>query len=343
MNLERILPYLLYKFKSDDELVSSIEELSRKFTQEREKITDYLKDPRLVSAYAAFYFTTNTPKFAEILKWLPEEFLTAIKTSDLVDIGAGPGTFSVAFQEWSESLSGRIVQIETSELMREQAKIMWEGLYPSKNMVQSFGRNLKGENQIALFGHSANEMGAEKALSYIEDIDPEHIIFIEPGTKSFFPEMLKIRKALLARGYHIIFPCPNSMECPMAASEKDWCHQFIYLKQSQDIERLSQMAKKDRRLLPLIVHVYSKNSFGVNPSERVVRVLPETKFSYEWEVCHDNRLEHDQVMKRNLSKAEQSTLEGILAGAAVETETEKVLENSKRVKLIKINNQFFKP
>lgn len=343
MNLERILPYLLYKFKSDDELVSSIEELSRKFTQEREKITDYLRDPRLVSAYAAFYFTTNTPKFAEILKWLPREFLDVIKTSDLVDIGAGPGTFSVAFQEWSENLHGRITQIETSELMREQAKAMWQGLYPTKTMTQSFGRNLKADNQLALFGHSANEMGAQNVLNYVHEIDPEHLIFIEPGTKTFFPEMLKIRKALLDRGYNIIFPCPNSLDCPMAASEKDWCHQFIYLKQSQDIERLSQMAKKDRRLLPLIVHVYSKKTFGVNPSERIVRVLPETKFSYEWEVCHDNKLEHDQVMKRNLSKAGQSTLEGVLAGAAVETETEKVLESSKRVKLIKINNQFFNP
>ena len=71
MNLSEIMPHLLYQFKSESDLVKAIEEISLKFTKERSNIGDYLKDPRLVSAYTVFYLLTNIPKLEAVLKWLP--------------------------------------------------------------------------------------------------------------------------------------------------------------------------------------------------------------------------------------------------------------------------------
>jgi hypothetical protein len=331
--LARLLPHLLYQFSSEQDLIRAIQEMSEKFTTRRDQIGDYLKDPRLVSAYAAFYLSTNMPKFEAILPWLPAQWCDELRTCDLIDLGAGPGTFSLAFRQWAGvGHEGKIIQLETSELMRAQARRLWDADYPPGELVQ-LTRWSGGEERkrLVIFGHSANEMGAANVLRYLQEIQPQHILFIEPGTSAFFPEMLKIREALLQDGFEVLFPCPGKGACPMQGST-DWCHQFIRVTHGPEIERLTQLVHKDRRLLPLIVHAYSRSAHPT-ASERVVRVLPETKFSFEWEVCHDNRLEAYQLMKKDLDKGAQKKLAHLLSGAAVKTELIRELEDRRRVRL----------
>lgn len=341
MKLADCLPHLIYEFKNEHELILAIEELSLKFTKNRENIGDYLTDERLVSAYTAFYLTTNIPKLSEVFKWLPVDFVEELKKCELVDLGAGPGTFSLAFKELGAK--GKITQVEKSQAMRLQAKKLWDGLYPDQLLTQET-HSTKKSGSLLLFGHSANEMGFAAAIKYIEEIDPDHILFIEPGTKIFFKEMLKIRERLVRAGFEIVFPCPNSINCPLASSEEDWCHQFIQVTQEPGVERLSQILKKDRRLLPLIVQVFSKKVAPKDQSvARLVRVFPETKFSFDWEACVDNKIMRLELPKRGMSKKTQKELKCILSGASLEFQTEKVLEKSIRIKLIKLNNQNFNP
>lgn len=333
MKLHQLMPLLLHTFKSEHDLLKAIEELSAKFTKDRQNISDYLKDERLTSAYTAFYLTTNMPKLEAVFEWMPKQWLQGFKDATFIDLGAGPGTFSLAFREYVGA-PVKIQQIETSAVMRDQAKKLWEGLYPGEPLVTK----AEGE-KVLFFGHSANEMGPDVALRYIRDLDPDHILFIEPGTKDFFPKMLTIRDELIKKNYNILYPCPTSETCPLKGSAEDWCHQYIQVKQDSEVERLSQIARKDRRHLPLIVHAFSKTFKSTNPTSRVIRVLPETKFSYEWEACELNQLKHYQIMKRGMSKATLNVLSETLAGAALETEVEKELEKSKRVKIKMLNNR----
>lgn len=334
MKLSEILPHLIYQFKSETDLLRAIDEISTKFTKERHKIGDYLKDPRLVAAYTAFYLLTNIPKLEEVLKWMPPEWIELLKKCDFIDLGAGPGTFSLAWKELTQSL-GDFYQVEQSSLMREQGLLLWKGFHPEK-LFQSSKWDWKNDRpKFLLFGHSANEMGSQDAINYIEKINPEHILFIEPGTKDFFPEMLKIRDFLLNHQYSVLYPCPNELSCPMQ-NKDDWCHQFIHIKQDSEIERISQMARKDRKLLPLTVHAYSRSFNAKNPAERLVRVFPETKFSLEWEICHLNQVERYQIMKRDLTKQEAKELTAILSGASLESELIKEFDQYKRVKILKV-------
>lgn len=330
LSLEKILPHLIYSFRSEYELVKAIEEISHNFTKSREKISVYLNDPKLVSAYTAFYFLTNIPKLREVMKWLPSEWMEELKNCDFIDLGAGPGTFSIAWK--LEGASGPFYQIELSELMKEQGRKLWNGLFQDK-LYQGNRWEWKTERpKFLLFGHSANEMKLETVIKYIEDINPDHILFIEPGTKEFFPKMLEIRDYLLNHKFHVLYPCPKPLPCPMRNGE-DWCHQFIQVKQSDEVERLSQMARKDRKLLPLTVQAFSRSFSMTNPEERLVRVFPETKFSHEWEVCHNNHLERYQIMKRDLSKQDSKYIGTILAGESIKTELVKEVSDTKRVKL----------
>ncbi len=325
MKLAEILPHLLYEFPHESDLLRAIEELSRKFTTERNKIGDYLKDERLVSAYTAFYLTTNFPKLRAIMGWMPEEWKADLKESALIDLGAGPGTFSLAWKDFFGTKE--FLQIETSPAMKKQARKLWDGLHASGEMKQEGNP----EKSVLLFGHSANEMKSEDVIHYIEKYSPDHILFIEPGTKEFFGKMLEIRTQLLKTGWHVLYPCPDETECPMKGSE-DWCHQFIHVTHDPEVERLSQIMRMDRKLLPLTVQAYSRKEYPKS-HERLVRVLPETKFSFEWEVCHDNHLEEYQVMKRGMDKTTEKRTGNTLAGVGLSTELEKDISGKKRVKL----------
>jgi ribosomal protein RSM22 (predicted rRNA methylase) len=113
-----------------------------------------LSDKRLVSAYTAFYLTTNMPKFAAVLEWMPEEWLADLKTSHLIDLGSGPGTFTMAFREWLGKEALGITQIETSALMREQAHKLWQGMYPDEKLLQalwSFGQRNGSEKSHRIY------------------------------------------------------------------------------------------------------------------------------------------------------------------------------------------------
>jgi ribosomal protein RSM22 (predicted rRNA methylase) len=333
LTLSSLLPHLIYHFKSENELLKAVEEISLKFTKDRENISDYLKSPRLVAAYTAFYLLTNLPKLNEVFKWMPRNWVELLKDCAFIDLGAGPGTFSLAWKSYGGR--GDFYQLELSTLMKEQGKKIWDAIY-SEALFQGSRFDWKIDKpKFLLFGHSANEMGVEAAIRYIEIIRPDHILFIEPGTKDFFLKMLDLRSYLINEKYNLLYPCPNELECPLKSTE-DWCHQFVHVKQDIEIERISQMLKKDRKLLPLTVQAFSKTFKTNNPHERLVRVLPETKFCHEWEVCHDNKLEHYQLMKRDLTKQDSKALSAVLSGEGLVTEVIKIVDRTKRVKLQKI-------
>lgn len=337
MQLSLIKPLLIYEFKSEHELIKAIEEISYKFTRERENISDYLNDSRLVAAYAAFYLTTNVGKLRPILNWLPNDFINTLISSNVIDMGAGPGTYSIALREFLEKPIS-ITQIETSALMREQAKKIWEGLYPNEKLNQALIPSDQKSNQsFVLFGHSANEMGYERVMKYLGELNPDHILFIEPGTKYVFELMLKIRRSLIDLDYNLLYPCPQSGECPLAGTN-DWCHQYIEVKQDNEVERLSQKARKDRRHLPLTVMAFSKNIKIKELPIRIIRTLAPTKFSYEWEACINNQKVSLQVMKRSLSKSQMDKLENVMSGDEVQITLEKELEKYQRVRVLQINN-----
>lgn len=325
MEIKDCLPHLLYQFKSEQEIFESIQEISRKFTTERESISDYLHDDRLVSAYTLYFLMTNIPKFEGVLKWLPSSFVEGLRNSTFIDMGAGPGTFSVAFRNWTEQ-DQKIYQVETSHKMREQAKRLWEGLYPESELIQGMPHE-EVKKKVMFFGHSANEMGVDIALNYIQKINPDHIIFLEPGTKDFFHKMLIIRKSLLKEGWNQVYPCATHESCPMENTD-NWCHQYLHHVHSPELERYSQKVGINRRYMAMTLQVFSRSDVS-SKLPKIIQVKAETKFSYEWLICDDNQLFDVQVMKRKLSKSQMKVIESMCAGDAFKYQIDKDLGDNK--------------
>ena len=332
MNLEDIKANLIYKFNAEVELTQAIEEISYKFNHERNKIGDYLNDPKLVAAYSCFYLTTNMPKLAEVFN-LIQFPIEKLDEYEFVDIGCGPGTFVLSLLQLNNNL--KIQALEKSELMIEQAKQFVARFYPAAD-VQIFNNiqriKKKEKKRIAIFGHSANEMETEQVLNIIKTLDCDNVLFIEPGTKLFFQKMLDIRTSLIDQEYNILFPCKSAHTCPM--NEKDWCHQFIRISHDYDVERLTQLVNRDRKLLPLTVQYFSKQeSIQESDKVRVVRVYRPTKHSVEWQVCShvndENQIFDLQIMGRGMNKSDFKALHKKMSGEEISFEVEKNLGSNK--------------
>ena len=291
LTLAQITPHLVHQFASEADLVRAVGELSEAFTKDRARIGDYLSDRRLVAAYTAFYLTTNLPKLEKFLAWLPPGLRGQLLGQQLIDVGAGPGTFSLA---WKLLGGGTPVMWESSPLMREQAGRLLEGITQTK---ACFDLPVDASaNRLLFFGHAANEMGEQAVWDYIGRAHPQSVLFIEPGTPEVFQLMLRLRARFVRDDWHIAYPCLGSAACPLGPN--DWCHQIMRVSHAPDVERLTQLARKDRRKLPVVAHLYQRAAPRALSHDfaRIVRLHPPTKFSHDWEVCRaaGDQLEHER-------------------------------------------------
>ena len=340
MNLTDIAPFLIYKFKSEAELVKSIQKLSENFTNSREDIEDYHSNEKLISAYAAFYLTTNFPKFDHCMNYL-KDHESLFRDFEIIDIGVGPGTFLFAIGEYFNWELDTIYGIETSHLMKKQAIKIAEGLYADKNLKIVSSSNTipkKAKKRLLIFTHSFNEMGVQSAKDYIDGLDADAVMFIEPGTKDFFKDYLELRMNLINRGYNCLYPCPSNNECSLKDKD-DWCHQYVKITHDLEVSRLTQLASKNRTWQPMTLGLYLKETTDhkkekVGSKYRIIRTYPETKFSLQWEVCFpDHSIKFVEIMKKDYSKKQAKEISKYLSGTEVDFDIVKTMDQKIRIKL----------
>jgi ribosomal protein RSM22 (predicted rRNA methylase) len=334
LSFEEIKPHLLIPNMTESEIVNLITEMSVKFTKKRDQITDYVFEHRHVSAYTSFYLPTNIPKLHFLLTKLSVSLLEDFKNRPFIDIGCGPGTFSLGWKKIMNTAAHvEIIGVDSSQIMLDQASKIMKGFFPGENF-QTFRKfSEKKSNSILFFGHSINEMGIAKALDHILTIDPEYVMWIEPGTSELFPELLKLRESL-QDGYDVLYPCPTNANCPSS-----WCHQVLRTNHDPSIERLSQLVSLDRKTLPLCAHLYKRKSkiFAASTSSTVIRYIQETKFSFEYEVCFleggDNKNAIIEIQKKHLTKEEVKFFKHSDVGDKLNFELEKMIGKKLRVRL----------
>ena len=339
-SVEEMAKLALAQFESEAELCHYISELSHLFTKERTSLDKYLNDPKFISAYTIFYLPSNYYK----LFWLLSKgagFSSFILDGDFYDIGSGPGTYSLAILDFFKNkYSKTIYSFESSRLMQQQYTKMLNEFHPNQNIVQlGFGTKLV-ENPTAtiLFGNSLNEMGFESALKLIDQINPQNIMMIEPGTKESFSLSLKLRDDLTSKDYFVYYPCPSGANCPIAGT-KDWCHQYINVSYQSDYQRLFQLVRKNRARTPATCFLLSKRAPTTEHKNVVVGQLNEDKHSIKFFLCEknndNNKLFQMDILKRGLNKKRQKELLKIDGGDGIDYQLDKLLDtNRKRIKIL---------
>jgi len=319
---------LLVPKLKEHELIKYLRRLNEIFTVERKSLESYPESRELVSAYTMFYMATNIPKLRFILDKIPASLREKMANSTFIDVGTGPGTYLWAWWDYFGGKVGPLFGIDQSKLMLEQAQICAEKLFEEKLSVTlttslpSFSLGAK----TLFFGHSLDEMGIAQGLKMIDRVDPDFIIALGPGTSFYFKNALELRQILLQKGFSIHYPCMHPFECPLSKKEGDWCHQIFHHVHDPSIERLSQMIERDRRTMPLIAHVYSKDKNESKNQGTLVRFLSETKFSFEFQVClSDGNEKKIEVLKKNLDKEQIKKFRKGDVGELLQFEIEKKL------------------
>jgi ribosomal protein RSM22 (predicted rRNA methylase) len=303
----QLLDELGRSFRHEGELLHCLKELHQAFTQEPQKINELYQSEKHVLAYAILYMNTNRPKLERLLSWLPTSFLKGLEESPLFDFGAGPGTLS--WEMLAHSRHSEVYFLEAQAQMRKVYLHLAQKYFPRHQISSLNGVASWPLGGVYLFGHVAVEVGAQKILQWVDRGEPQAIFFLEPGTKKGFQIMMELRRELFERGMEIIYPCPSSGDCPWEKSEKDWCHQMMYFVHDQQLERLCQKLKLDRRMNPVVAHVYGRRLSNQNVI-RSLRKLPETKHSYRFLSCSGAppQIENFEVAKKSISNSEKKQL-----------------------------------
>lgn len=307
-------------------MTKAILKVSNNFTSSREKIGDYLENEIYISAYSAFYFPTNFPKFDQIVERV-SNLKTLLMSSQVIEIGSGPGSFSFPISKYTQK---PLYALETSALMLRQATRFKEAFFndSSINFVPSISSipDKSEDQRLVIFTNSFNEMDLAQAYEYIRILDADHVLFIEPGTMETFKALLPMRDKLFRKSFKVLYPCALSQDCPLAQKD-DWCHQYLKIDLDLEVKRISQLVKINRKWQAACLHLYSKYLSENQDQTVVLRTFPKTKFSKDWQVCQSNQVTEFSNLKRDYSKEQFKYLDEVLAGDTIRYERLNVLKS----------------
>jgi hypothetical protein len=337
LDLDLIKESLVEPIRKESELIKLIKQIKNNFTVERDKIDQYCLDQKMVSAYTTFYLTTNVPKFSFVFAQLSEKLKNLFQEYDFIDFGTGPGTYILAHHLQIPEFKGNYYGVDASELMLKQAsKLLFKyGVNKESLSLSSEPPKDNSKKKILFFGNSLNEIGPSLFKRIRNELDPEIVFFLEPGTKESFNNILNVREELFQKDYHCHFPCPSGLTRCFMGNSDNWCHQVFRHIHDEETQRLCQLVQLDRNVMPLIAHVYCKAL--KRTSEKLegfmVRRLKESKHSFKWQVCLDNikysGLFEVELHKKNFSKSELKKMKKISTGLKFNFQVEKQLGDKK--------------
>lgn len=186
-------------------------------------------------ASIAAYLAARLPAtFAAVTAVLREVALRApnFAPATLLDLGAGPGTATLAASQIFPSL--RQAQLREREagmieagrqIFAEGPAVLREALWQQGDLLGPPGTdNPLPQAELILASYVLNEMSGPPRQRLLDALLASRavVVLIEPGTPTGYGHILELRERALAAGRHIWAPCPHHNACPLAGD--DWCH-----------------------------------------------------------------------------------------------------------------------
>lgn len=177
----------------------------------------------------------------------------SFEPNSILDIGAGPGTATLAALERFSSLE-EVKLLEPNTHLRTVGGELLKAAYPDKAVAwlpASAEQSAFPEADLVVSGYVLNEIKQEKGEeAFTQTVRKmwqaaKHVlVIVEPGTPAGQSIILQIRQILLDEGAQMIAPCPHTSACPIAARwqpEEKWCHFSVRVERS----RMHRQSKPD--------------------------------------------------------------------------------------------------
>ena len=243
---------------------------------------------RMPATYAA-----NVMAMAKLSRGLPD-----FDPQSCLDIGAGPGTSTVAARQMFENLE-TIDLVEPNKFLR---KIGQELLNEPLAGAAWHGENIESYQpsqnyDLVIASYVFNEIDQKKLGILIDKLWSScsgAMVILEPGTPQGFGIILAIRRWAISRGINIAAPCPHMNECPLADAEDRWCHFSVRTSRSKLHKALKggEAGFEDEKFSYIVL----SRAESPRPTHRIIGHPSGTKLR-ELQVCGPRGAETIQVSK----------------------------------------------
>jgi ribosomal protein RSM22 (predicted rRNA methylase) len=159
--------------------------------------------------------------------------------ASMIDAGAGPGTATWAAAGAFPSLSDFLLLDANAALTNLAATLM-----AGDDRLAQAGCRLGDVHQLLANAPNADLVVASYLIGELAERERadlaelmwertrDALLVVEPGTPAGYERIIALRAQLIAKGAHVLAPCPHDSACPLIAP--DWCHFAQRLPRSRD-------------------------------------------------------------------------------------------------------------
>ena len=222
--------------------------------------------------------------------------------TSLLDVGAGPGTATWAASEAFASLE-TFTLLDTNTALRGLAAELAQLHLRLAAMRYESGdaRKALAEAPVAdlvVASYVINELGDSERAALADAMwtkTRDTLLVVEPGTPAGYARIIDLRARLIAKGAHVIAPCPHDAACPL--TQPDWCHFTQRLQRSRAHKHLkgADLPYEDEKFSYVVL---SRTA----PWQRPARVLAQplvTKIAVTTKICAADGIKTARVPHRD--------------------------------------------
>jgi ribosomal protein RSM22 (predicted rRNA methylase) len=151
---------------------------------------------------------------------------TNVNLKSMLDLGAGPGTASLAVLNAFPQLT-ELTLVDRDPLFRSLAL---ELLPHTGCLIRYVNEDLPHFTPQTMYdlvfcSYALNEISQDerpKIIAKAWDMTQQILILVEPGTPLGFAILKQARQQLIEAGAYVVAPCTHQNVCPL--KENDWCH-----------------------------------------------------------------------------------------------------------------------